>query len=150
MLLRSAIQALIFLVLAILAAVLTYFYHPNRPALYLVQEPVIDGEISVREALAGQAAPGVLWIDARQRQQFEKDHVPGAILLNEMDFSELILDAAKAIQDQPDKLIVVYCDAKKCEASRHIAEELRAIVPNSEMIRVLHGGYPAWQAAQGK
>lgn len=140
------LEATAILFLTGLAAAGTYFWHPNRPALYLTQEVQLEGEISLADALAAEKSPGVIWVDARVRASFNKAHVPGALLLSEheADFEDLLLPVATAIQESQEKLVVVYCDAKKCDASHAIAERIRGFHPDPEKVRVLHGGWAAW------
>jgi rhodanese-related sulfurtransferase len=137
--------------LTLLAAVLTYFFHPYRPALYLKEERVADGEISIGDALARQKSGGVVWIDARRRSEFAKKRIPGALPLNksEHDYDDQMLAVAKVLQDSQDKWVIVYCDTKKCAASHEIAQELRNIFPVPENVYVLHGGFPVWEAETG-
>ena len=146
---RTLLEAAALLALTTLAAAGTYFYHPHKPALYMTQEATPEGEISIGDARAAMVQPGVIWIDARTRAQFDKGHVPTALLVSkhETDFESLLLPAANAIQDGQDKLVIVYCDAKKCEASHHVADVIRGFHPIPEQVRVLHGGWAAWQSA---
>ena len=143
---RTILEAMAICLLTGLATAGTYFWHPHRPALYLAQETHLEGEISLAEALAAEQKPGVIWVDARTRAMFSKAHVPGALLLSEheADFQELLLPVATVIQDAQEKLVVVYCDGKKCEASHEVAEKIRGFHPDPARVKVLHGGWAAW------
>jgi rhodanese-related sulfurtransferase len=143
-------EVILLLALAGAATAATYFFRESRPALYLRQEAAPEGALTVTEALEAAKNPGVLWIDARSRASFTKQHIPGAMLLSqqEADYQDLLFQVATTIQTQQEKWIVVYCDGKKCEASHKIAEELRAIHPNPDQIHVLHGGWEAWAEQQ--
>lgn len=88
----------------------------------------------------------VLWIDARLREHFEKAHVPGALLLNEQELDALMIQHIEKLQDNK-KPVVVYCDGHACQASRKIRKYLMETMA-LENVWVLHGGWPAWQAAQ--
>ena len=83
------------------------------------------------------------WIDARPDDEFARDHVPGAISLNEDRWNELLPQFLQVWS--PEKKIVVYCSAKSCNAAREVADRLRkeAQLPNE--IRVLQGGWEEWQ-----
>ncbi len=85
----------------------------------------------------------VLWVDARPADEFERDHVPGAVLLNEDRWNES-LPQFLATQWTPDKKIVVYCSAASCNLAEDVARRLReeAKLPNE--IRILKGGWEAW------
>jgi rhodanese-related sulfurtransferase len=86
-----------------------------------------------------------LWVDARPAAEFERDHVPGAVSLNEDRWSEA-LPQFLAQDWSPDKKIVVYCSAASCNLAEDVARRLReeAKLPNE--IRILKGGWEAWQA----
>ena len=127
--------------LAGLATVLTWKFHPRAPALYLNEEPLGDGEISIKVALEWEQSNGVLWIDARSAEKFEAQHIPGAILLNEFDWNALLMESYHVITNQ-DRPLVVYCGSYSCKASTTIADKLREKrVPE---VYVLKGGWDAW------
>jgi rhodanese-related sulfurtransferase len=87
----------------------------------------------------------VIWIDARPSNEFDRDHVPGAVSLNEDRWSEG-LSQFLATQWAPEKKIVVYCSAASCNLAEDVARRLReeAKLPNE--IRILKGGWEAWLA----
>ena len=142
-------QLAVLAALTLLASAATYFFHPHAPALYLQTEPVNEGEISPAEARAAMKSPGVIFIDARVRARFDAGHIPDALSLceSESDYPAQLSVVADALQQGQEKLIVVYCDGKKCKASHEIAEILKSFHTVPENVRVLHGGWPAWQAA---
>jgi rhodanese-related sulfurtransferase len=82
-----------------------------------------------------------IWVDARPDHEFASDHVPGAILLNEDRWNEL-LPQFLAVWS-PEKKIIVYCSSLSCNASREVAHRLRkeAQLPD---VFVLEGGWEAW------
>ncbi|HBJ86038.1 MAG TPA: hypothetical protein DDZ88_19665 [Verrucomicrobiales bacterium] len=137
-------QALILLLLAVAAAWGTHAWHPRAPALYLVQEPLRDDEVSM-QAVQERWKGDVLWIDARIQEQFEAGHVPGALLLNEQKFDEQLFGHLDTLQSNT-KPVIIYCSAAKCEASRHVLERLKQTLP-VENVFVLKGGWQAWKAA---
>ena len=83
-----------------------------------------------------------IWLDARPDEDFARDHVPGAISLNEDRWNELLPQFLQTWS--PEKKIVVYCSAQSCNAAREVAHRLRdeAKLPND--IRVLQGGWEEW------
>jgi rhodanese-related sulfurtransferase len=87
----------------------------------------------------------VIWVDARPADVFEHDHIPGAISLNEDRWSEGLAQFL-AKDWSPEKKIVVYCSAASCNLAEEVARRLRdeAKLPNE--IRILKGGWEAWQA----
>ena len=136
-------QALILLLLAVAAAWGTHAWHPRAPALYLVQEPLRDDEVSM-QAIQERWKGDVLWIDARIQEQFDVGHVPGALLLNEQKFDEQLFGHLDTLQANT-KPVIIYCSAAKCEASRHVLERLKQTLP-VENVFVLKGGWQAWKA----
>jgi len=86
----------------------------------------------------------VTWIDARPADEFERDHIPGAVSLNEDRWSEGL---AHFLGNEwlPEKKIVVYCSAASCNLAEDVGRRLRkeAKLPNE--IRILKGGWEAWQ-----
>jgi rhodanese-related sulfurtransferase len=87
----------------------------------------------------------VTWIDARPADEFDRDHIPGAVSLNEDRWSEGL--AQFLGKDwSPEKKIVVYCRAASCNLAEDVARRLReeAKLPNE--IRILKGGWEAWLA----
>ena len=87
----------------------------------------------------------VIWVDARPTDEFERDHITGAVSLNEDRWSEG-LSQFLATQWSPEKKIVVYCSAASCNLAEDVARRLReeAKLPNE--IRILKGGWEAWFA----
>ena len=86
-------------------------------------------------------AGNVIWVDARPDEEFARDHVPGALSLNEDRWNELLPQFLATWS--PEKKVVVYCSSLSCNASREIASRLRkeAQLPD---VFVLEGGWEAW------
>jgi rhodanese-related sulfurtransferase len=104
------------------------------------QSRVAESDMVTLE-LARSWGAAAIWIDARPDADFERDHVPGAILLNEDRWNEL-LPQFLAVWS-PGKKVVVYCSAQSCDLAREVAERLRkeAQLPD---VFVLDGGWEAW------
>jgi len=146
---KSALwQAVVLMLLGAGAGVVSHRFHPQAPPLYLfLDTQVAEGEITIVDALALEKSEGVLWVDARVRAEFEKGHVPGAILLNEQEWEPLILEAMETIA-RNDKTMIIYCDAQRCDANHQLAEKLRDL--GQPDVRVLAGGWNAWKSAMGQ
>lgn len=86
-----------------------------------------------------------LWVDARPADEFERGHVPDAVSLNEDQWSQA-LPQFLAKDWSPDKKIVVYCSAASCNLAEDVARRLRAEAKLPNEIRILKGGWEAWQA----
>jgi len=99
----------------------------------------------VEVATARSWGTEVLWVDARPNDEFERDHVPGAVSLNE-DRWGAGLSEFLATQWSPDKKIVVYCSAASCNLAEDVARRLREEAKLPNQIRILKGGWEAWLA----
>jgi len=90
---------------------------------------------------ARQWGDGAIWIDARPDDEFAREHVPGAISLNEDRWNELLPQFLAAWS--PGKKVVIYCSAQSCDLAREVAERLRreAQLPD---VFVLEGGWEGW------
>lgn len=142
----AVLQSLVLMLLASGATFLTWKFSPNAPALHLNEEPVDEGEVDVRTALEWEAEDGVIWVDARDGEEYEVGHVPGALLVNEFDFNNLLMESYHKIANQ-DQPVVVYCGSRSCKASTTIAEKLREMRVSD--VYALKGGWDAWREAAG-
>ena len=132
-------QALILVALAFLPGIGQAIYFRDKVSWQL---PVPASEmVTVEQARAwGENA---IWIDARPDEEFARDHVPGAVSLNEDRWNEL-LPQFLAVWS-PEKKIVVYCSSQSCNASREVAHRLRnQAQPPMQNVFVLEGGWEEW------
>jgi rhodanese-related sulfurtransferase len=130
--------ALLLMALALLPAIVEAIYFRDKISW---QSPISASEV-VTVDLAKSWGDNALWIDARPDEEFARDHVPGAISLNEDRWNELLPQFLQVWS--PEKKIIVYCSAQSCNAAREVAKRLRdeAKLPND--IRVLQGGWEEW------
>jgi rhodanese-related sulfurtransferase len=134
---RHAIRPAAFIVAAaLLPAVATAFFHPRRPTWDL--DALKKHEVSL--ATVRSWNDSVLWVDARSRKAYEKKHVPGALRLNEDEWSAMLVPLLDTWQ--PDKKIVVYCNKQQCQSSHEVAKRLRET--GVEPVYVLKGGWKTW------
>lgn len=130
-------QALVLVALSLLPAVGEAIYFRGKISW---QSPIPPSQlVSVEQARAW--GENVTWVDARPDADFARDHVPGAISLNEDRWNELLPQFLAAWS--PGKKVVVYCSAESCDLAREAAERLRkeAQIPD---VFVLDGGWEAW------
>ena len=132
-------QSLILVLLALLPAVVQGIYLRDKIPW---QSRVAESDLVDVEKARGWG-DNALWVDARPADEFERDHIPGAISLNEDRWSEQ-LPLFLATQWSPEKKIVVYCSAASCNLAEDVARRLReeAKLPNE--IKILKGGWEAW------
>jgi rhodanese-related sulfurtransferase len=130
-------QALILAVLALVPGLGQAIYFRDRVSW---RSPIPASEmITVTQARAWGG--NAIWVDARPDEEFARDHVPGALSLNEDRWNELLPQFLAAWS--PEKKIVIYCSSQSCNASREVAHRLRneAQLPN---VFVLKGGWEEW------
>jgi rhodanese-related sulfurtransferase len=130
-------QALLLVILAFLPALGESIYFRNKVSW---QSRVSASEI-VTVDQARSWGDNVTWVDARPSEEFEHDHIPGAILLNEDSWNELLPQFLG--QWSPDKKVVVYCSAQSCNAAAEVARRLREEAQLSNVF-VLQGGWEEW------
>jgi len=102
------------------------------------------GEICLSQIPAGAE---VVWVDARQRSDWEKTGVAGSLLWNldsNEDMSAFEEEAALRIAGNPR--VIVYCGDENCGVSSQVAERIRALDLGAE-VSVLRGGWRALKAA---
>lgn len=139
---RTIVEAGVLLLLVAVGTLVTQQWHPRAPALYLVNEPVAEDEVTLQD-IEERWQNEVLWIDARLRSEYETAHVPGALLLNEQEADSLLFEYFERLQDNA-KPIVVYCGGEACQASRKMRQYLLERLPGAE-IYVLKGGWKTLQ-----
>ena len=138
MIARVLRQTLLIIALALVPAIGQAVYFRNRVSW---QSSIAESDmVSVGDAIAwGQNA---IWVDARPDDEFEKEHVPGAISLNEDRWNELLPQFLP--QWSPEKKVVVYCSSQGCNASRDVARRLRNDA-QLQNVFVLKGGWEEWK-----
>jgi rhodanese-related sulfurtransferase len=130
-------QALILAALALIPGVGQAIYFRDRVSW---RSPIPASEmVTVTQARAwGENA---IWVDARPDEEFARDHIPGALSLNEDRWNELLPQFLVAWS--PEKKIVVYCSSQSCNASREVAHRLRDEAQLKNVF-VLEGGWEEW------
>jgi len=130
-------QALILFALAFLPGIGQAIYFRDKVSW---QSPVPASEM-VTVAQARAWGGNAIWVDARPDLEFEWEHVPGAVLLNEDRWNELLPQFLTTWS--PEKRVVVYCSSQSCNASREVARRLRDEAQLKNVF-VLQGGWEEW------
>jgi rhodanese-related sulfurtransferase len=113
------------------------FITPSRAEVYARKNIPI---LTIGEARA-RFDRGVLFLDARDPEDFEEGHVKGALNL---PVRHLDLYYPKVKEQIPkDAEIVVYCASPECNASLYLAEELARL--KYERIEVMLEGWEGWE-----
>lgn len=136
-------QSLILVFLAVVLGGLNGWLNPATPPW----DPETLGAGEVNLATVDSWGSGVLWVDARSEGEFEDGHIPGAVLLNEDQFDELLLGLLEEWDGAMP--LVVYCDCRQCGASGAVAGRLREDFAMEE-VYVLKGGWREWKEASGR
>jgi rhodanese-related sulfurtransferase len=130
-------QSLILFALAFLPGIGQAIYFRDKVSW---QSPVPASEM-VTVARARAWGGNAIWVDARPDVEFEREHVPGAVLLNEDRWNELLPQFLATWS--PGKRVVVYCSSQSCNASREVARRLRDEAQLKNVF-VLQGGWEEW------
>jgi rhodanese-related sulfurtransferase len=130
-------QALLLVVVAAIPAAGEAFYFRQK----ISWTSRIPASEIVDLDLARSWGANVIWVDARPDNEYEKDHVPGAILLNEDRWNELLPQFLG--QWSPDKKVVVYCSTRSCNLAGDVARRLRDEAQLKNVF-VLEGGWEEW------
>jgi rhodanese-related sulfurtransferase len=141
--LRAVREGLLLIALACVPAIGEGFYFRDKISW---QSPIPASElVTVDQARAW--GDGAIWVDARPDEEFARDHVPGAFLLNEDHWNELLPQFLP--NWSPGKKVVVYCSAESCNAALEVANKLRDEVQlkdneGKNCVFVLKGGWEEW------
>ena len=131
-------EVFVLLSLPLLLAAATAFLHPAAPSWS--KDSLREGEVNLEGIESWDEE--VLWVDARSREEFEAARIPGALLLNEDAWDDLLFDFFE--HWHPGRPVVVYCGSHGCRASHQVAERLREET-GEDRIHVLHGGWDSWR-----
>jgi rhodanese-related sulfurtransferase len=130
-------QALVLVALAFLPGIGEAIYYRDKVSW---QSPIPASEmVTLTQARAW--GENTIWVDARPDEEFRRDHVPGAISLNEDRWNDLV--GPFLATWSPDKRVVVYCSSQSCNASREVARRLREEAQLKNVF-VLEGGWEEW------
>jgi rhodanese-related sulfurtransferase len=130
-------QAVILAALALLPGIGEAIYFHDKVSW---QAPIPASEmVTLTQARAWDK--NTIWVDARPDAEFEREHIPGAVLLNEDRWNELLPQFLTMWS--PEKRAVVYCSSQSCNASREVARRLRDEVQLKNVF-VLQGGWEEW------
>ena len=96
--------------------------------LWRVEGPpqrLADDEVELATVL-GEWGGDVVWVDARKRVEWEKNGLPGSVLVNTdaaENFDTMVAEALPKLA--PAERVVVYCATAGCDTSREVAKRLR-------------------------
>lgn len=126
---------------SLLVAIVSAAIHPKRPPWFQVESAEeLRWQIDSEKANQLAADGDVVWIDARKREKFDKEHLEGAILLNNEEWGDLMFQNMDALQDALGKPVIVYCDGTRCEKSKDVSIRLRELL-GLDPVYVLKGDW---------
>jgi rhodanese-related sulfurtransferase len=97
------------------------------------------GGVIFAEQIPREDWPRFFVIDARDKAQFERGHIPGAV---NIEWRRVLAERARIPKDRP---VLIYCNTGSLSAQAGFA--LR--VAGWENLRILQGGMAEWQAKGG-
>lgn len=141
---RGVLQALMIVGLAAIAASTTWWLRgaPKRMTTICNPETVPSGEICL-ETIISRWQGKVLWIDARAREDWQRNGLRDSVLWNtdsKEDALQMESDAMARLLDAP--VVIVYCSSASCGTSKAIAERVKQL-DLGQQVFVLHGGAQA-------
>lgn len=131
----------------VLAAV-WHLAHPDDLAIARTPAvPPSDGfaRVAWQDAQPHMASGEWVLVDARDEEQFDAQHIPGAVSLPANSYPEMLTFFAE--DHGTNKTVVVYCGTQSCDLSVELAARLRDELGCRD-VRVLDGGFLAWRRMQ--
>lgn len=141
-------KILCFPLAAVALAALWHLAHPG--GLAVAQTSVVapaDGfaRVAWKDARPFVESGDWVLVDARDEEQFEALHIPGAVSLPANSYPEMLTFFAE--DHGTNKTVVVYCGTESCDISVELALRLRDELGCSD-VRILDGGFLAWRRGQ--
>ncbi len=115
-----------------------------EPGAITEANPLQPWEVTVAMVADWDGSVPLLWVDARSQEEFDAGHVNGAVRLTDTEWDALFLDFLG--RWEPQMRLVIYC-SQQCDR----ADDVRARLIDElqlEDVRVLRGGYEAWEATR--
>ncbi len=100
------------------------------------------GHIHLAEAEKMHKDPGVLFVDARAKAEYDQGHIPGAIPLPLGEFDQYFKKYQSKIKRA--KHLVTYCHGANCKLSDKVAQKLYND-KKFHNVSSFFGGWPQWQ-----
>lgn len=156
-------QALVLLILSVAISFGINLVSPNKVDfigkyrdLHTSEGPIVpptaaEGDpsfIGINEAQMEHAAGGVLFIDARNPEEFECGTIPGSVnvpfeYLPEGDLAPYFDSVLAVPKDHP---LIVFCSGEECDLSLHLGRNLQLV--GYSRIAVFFGGSREWEKFQ--
>lgn len=95
------------------------------------------------EATAKFQSSGAVFVDARDEEDYNLGHIPGAINFPFDYYDDHVAQVLPRLDK--DKEIVTYCGGADCELSLYLARQLK--IEGYGKISIFFGGFTSWQGA---
>ena len=116
----------------------------GAPAVAAAPAAVLGLEISIPQAFVLFQQGGIIFLDARRKDEFEAGHVDGALLLSTEHFGRGTIPATIGVLEKSQP-VVIYCGGGACDASKNLVIMLQNF--GFTRFHIMTDGFPAWQAA---
>ena len=145
---RAAAELLLVLACASLGAGATW-KKAGPPAREIPCDPttLAAEEICLSTVLAEWPEGSFLWIDARTKEEWQRDGLDGSVpltVVGETSFQEQVEASLEKLATAPRA--VVYCGSAGCGTSKEVVKRLTELGMIPE-VRALHGGWDALRQA---
>jgi rhodanese-related sulfurtransferase len=97
--------------------------------------------LTAEETRARLDAGQTIFLDVRRAKLFAAGRVAGALNLPAEEFTKRFAEFAAALPRETE--IVIYCDSKRCELSRHVADQLGPLGYRS--VKIFYHGWDEWK-----
>ncbi len=101
-------------------------------------------DITIPQAFGLFQQGGIMFLDARRKDEYEAAHVEGALLLSTEHFGRGTIPATIGFLDKTQP-VVIYCGGGACDASKNLVIMLQNF--GFTKFHIMTDGFPAWQAA---
>ena len=121
-------------------------FNAFSPRGIAVSRPLTLRELDVRHLTAEEArarfdAGQTIFLDVRRASSFAGGHVAGALNLPAEEFTKRFAEFAPMLPHETE--IVIYCDSKRCELSRQVADRLGQL--GYRNVKIFHHGWEEWK-----
>jgi rhodanese-related sulfurtransferase len=101
-------------------------------------------DITIPQAFGLFQQGGIMFLDARRKDEYEAAHVEGALLLSTEHFGRGTIPATIGFLEKTQP-VVIYCGGGACDASKNLVIMLQNF--GFTRFHIMTDGFPAWQAA---
>lgn len=148
---RSLLQAIgIILISGALGIGVNAFRANGIPVVENWQEKILNEQltgglpaVSFKEAKEAYETSSALFVDARDPDFYNQEHIPGAVSLPVREFELFFPVLKEQLWNTPR--IITYCDGANCEMSVELTEKL--LFAGLEYVEIFTGGIQQWKAA---